>query len=119
MDRARGKPEILSALTPTAEEINKKLLEIESRLLDPSIANGMDWLTKPPSLSGKLAAIAAVPSFADYAPTKQTYEVFDKVSTNVDDQINVLQEVVDKDVSEFAGLVHELEIPAIVVQDMK
>ena len=55
-------------------------------------------------------------AFSDHGPTSQTYEVFDKVSGEMDVQLGALREVEDGAVAEFAGLVRELEIPAIHVE---
>ena len=111
--RASARPEAASVLAPHAEKLHDKLAAIEDRLFDPKTVEGLDRLSRPVRLSAGLSAIAAVPSFADYAPTPQSYEVFEMIAAQVDDQLKLLQETVDGDVAEFVGLVHELEIPAI------
>ena len=53
-------------------------------------------------------------SSADFAPTQQAQEVYVDFSGKIDPYLMRLEEVIDKDVSEFENLVHELEVPAIV-----
>ena len=53
---------------------------------------------------------------ADFAPPKQTYEVFSDVSGRIDVQLGLLDKVVDDDVPAFNELVRELDLPAIVPQ---
>ena len=50
---------------------------------------------------------------ADFAPTQQTYQVFDYLSADIDQQLGALQKVIDEDVAQFANLVRDLDIPAI------
>ena len=71
-------------------------------------------LNLPARLNGKLAAITAVVAAADFAPTTQAYDVFDGVSARIQPHLDGVEEIIEKDVSEFENLVHELEVPAIV-----
>jgi photosystem II stability/assembly factor-like uncharacterized protein len=114
--RASARPDAASVLAPHAKKLKDKLEAIEDKLFDPKTVDGMDRLGRPGRLSAKLSAIGDIPSFADYAPTTQTYEVFETIAAQVDEQLAALQDVIDGDVAEFAGLVHELEIPAILVE---
>ena len=69
----------------------------------------------PVRLNGKVAWLSQVVSSADWAPTKQSYAVFDDVSARVDAQLKELQRVIDTDLTDFVRLVDDLQIPAIVI----
>ncbi len=51
---------------------------------------------------------------ADFAPPKQAGEVFQDVSTSIEVQLKLLEDVVENDVFRFVSLVEELGIPAII-----
>ena len=65
-------------------------------------------------LNRQLAELVAVVASADFAPPKQVHDVFRELSSRIDTQLTLLEEVVEQDVTNFINLVHELEIPAIV-----
>ncbi len=116
VSRAAAKPGAEAVLEPSADKVRDKLAAVEDALFDPSTAEGLNRLSKPVRLGVKTSAVGDIASFADYGPTKQTYEVFDMVAAGVDEQIEALAAIEDSEVAEFAGLVQELEIPAIHVE---
>ena len=64
-------------------------------------------------LNGGLTKLAGVVSSADWAPTKQSYEVFSEVSAKVDERLQKLQQTIDTDVAAFAKLVADSGTPAV------
>jgi hypothetical protein len=96
----------------TANAIKDSLAEIERNLV----------AMKPPPgslrgevvrLNGKLVTLAGVVSSADWAPTKQSYEVFDIVCRQVDSNINSLKAIQDTEISSFVELIKHNQIPPI------
>ena len=73
-----------------------------------------DRLNRPVKFNRKLAEVIAVVASADFAPPKQAGEVFQDLSTRIDVQIKLLEDVVENDVFQFISLVEELGIPAII-----
>jgi hypothetical protein len=67
-------------------------------------------------LNSKLSEITSVVSAGDFAPTRQSYEVFQAVSDEIEPHLVTLQDTVDGDVKDFDNLVQELGIPSIVVR---
>ncbi len=116
VSRAAAKPGAADVLEPLAEKLRERLASVEDALFDPETAEGLDRLSKPARLGIRTAAVGDIAAFADYGPTSQTYEVFDKVAALVDEQVDALAAIEESDVAEFAGLVQELEIPAIHVE---
>jgi len=103
--------EVISA---SADALKEKLLSIESELIQVDYTGVRDINNLPTKLDLRLAELFDVVGYADFAPPKQTYEVFEEFGARLEPQLDLLQEIVDKDVPEFENLVHELEIPAIV-----
>jgi hypothetical protein len=67
-------------------------------------------------LNSKLSEITSVVAAGDFAPTKQSYEVFQAVSDEIEPNLVTLQDTIDEDVKDFDNLVQELGIPAVVVR---
>ena len=101
-------------IAKSADTLKEKLFSIESELIQVNYTGQRDINNLPTKLNLRLAELIDVVAAADFAPPKQTYEVFEDFNARLAPQFQQLQEVVDKDVPEFENLVHELEIPAIV-----
>ena len=96
-----------------AESVKEELGQIEDLLIQSAYRGARDRLDLPARLNRKLAELTAVVANADFAPTQQTYQVFDYLSAEIDQQLGALQKVIDEDVAQFANLVRDLDIPAI------
>ena len=101
-------------VSDASQEIHDKLGTIEMELIQAEAKSAFDSLRIPTRLNDKLAELTSVVASADAVPTKQSYEVFESLSGRIDRQIVLLEEVIDKDVSNFINLIHELDIPAII-----
>ncbi|MGB0386070.1 MAG: VPS10 domain-containing protein, partial [Ardenticatenaceae bacterium] len=101
------------AISSAASNLKDKLTEIEKTLILPDPKKQIDvWGSA--RLTTKLGALTSVVNSADFAPTKQSYDVFDKLSTEVDTQLHALQHLISSDVAAFNQLIQETQIPALV-----
>ena len=101
-------------VTEAAKNITDKLSTIEGELIQTGYQGARDRLNLPSRLNSKLSEISSVVSAGDFAPTTQSYEVFQAVSDESEPYLATLQNTIDEDVSDFDNLVHELGIPAVV-----
>jgi hypothetical protein len=53
---------------------------------------------------------------ADSAPTRQSYEVFDMLSKDVDEQLAKWKAIVGTDVKSYNDLIKQQEVPAVMVK---
>ena len=102
------------AVSGAASELNGKLDEIESLLIQTEYKGARDRLHLPIRLNAKLAGLMPVVTSGDYRPPQQAYAVLDHFSELLDAQFASLESVLDEDLDEFQNLLAELEIPAIV-----
>ena len=100
-------------VSDAAESVKEELGQIEDVLIQSAYRGARDRLDLPAQLNRKLAELTAVVANADFAPTQQTYQVFDYLSADIDQQLGALQQVLDEEVAQFANLVRDLDIPAI------
>ena len=103
---------LAEGVAEAAEKLKGNLSSIEVELVPVKLPKG-SLRGDPLRLNGKLAWLVGVVASADWAPTKQSYEVFDELSARIDTQLQELQQVIDTDLADFVKLVGDLEIPAI------
>ena len=103
-------------LAGAADALLEKIATVEEELVQTKSRTMMDRLILPTRLETKLISLATVIAGADSAPTRQSYEVFDYLSVLVDAQLTALRDVIDTDLSSFAGLVEDLGIPPVTTK---
>jgi photosystem II stability/assembly factor-like uncharacterized protein len=96
--------------------LNKNLTAIEETLYQTKNQSSQDPLNFPIRLNNKLAALAGVVSSGEYAPTEQSYAVYDELVSQIDSQIAKLGQLMRSDLPAFNQLVKEQNIPAVVVR---
>ena len=104
----------LETVSAAAQSLQEKLTTIESELIQTGAKSGSDRLRLRARLNGKLTALTSVVSSADEAPTQQTYDVFEHLSAQVDDQLAQLEQVISADLADFNRLLQEANVPAVV-----
>ena len=102
------------AVPSLAGAIKQKLGSMESELVETEYKGERDRLHLPVKLNRQLAELVPVVASADFAPPQQVHDVFRELSSRIDAQLGLLDEVAQQDVTEFINLVHDLEIPAII-----
>ncbi len=101
------------AVSEAAASATAKLTEVEGGLVQVKAVGKLDRISTEPGVNTKLAELVNVVSSADASPTKQSYEVFEKLNGEADLQLQRLQEVLDEEVDQFVNLIHELEVPTV------
>ena len=95
--------------------LDKKMTEIEEALIQTKAVSSQDVLNFPIRVNNHLVALSGVVSSAETAPTQQSYEVFDMLSKQVNDQIVKWKEIVATDVPAYNNLVKQQDVPALKV----
>ncbi|MGB8728577.1 MAG: hypothetical protein WCD09_14360, partial [Candidatus Sulfotelmatobacter sp.] len=78
--------------------------------------SGQDVLNFPVRLNNDLVALGGVVGSADSAPTKQSYEVFDMLSKEVDEQLAKWKAIVSTEVAAYNSLMKQQEVPALMLK---
>lgn len=110
---ARLKPE-QKDLKDRAAEIGKKLTAVEEELIQTKIRSGQDALNYPIKLNNKLAALSAVVDASDYAPTMQSYDVYNDLTARIDAQLAILARIKSEDIASFNKAYTERGLPVVV-----
>lgn len=115
---ARLKPE-QKDLKDKAADIIKKLTAVEEELMQTKIKSSQDALNFPIKLNNKLAALASTVDAADYAPTNQSYDVYNDLTGKIDAQLAILAQIKSNDIAEFNRMYAAKSLPVITVRGGK
>jgi hypothetical protein len=102
-------------IADAGKALDKKMTEVEEQLIQTKAKSGQDVLNFPVRLNNHLVALSGVVGSADSAPTKQSYEVFEMLSKEVDEQLAKWKTIVSTDVAAYNSLVKQQDVPAIMV----
>ena len=104
-----------AAFEASAGRLKKQLSHIEGELVQTEAKTILDCLRLPDKLSNKLTTLIGVVRIADARPPQQAYEVFDLLSSQADDQLLTLEDLVVGDLAAFNDLLRSCELPPVSV----
>jgi hypothetical protein len=107
--------EILTA----ADDLDKKVTAVEGALYNPEVKASEDDLNYPVKLDLQLIGLAAAVESADSAPTRQSYELFDTLSGQVDKALASWREITGKDLAALTELMRKQNIPAVILAPVR
>ena len=113
-DRAEGFG-LQGEVAGLASALNQKLREVEGALIQVEYKGQRDRLHLPVKLNEKLAELAKVVASADFAPTKQSLEVFEELSEQVGRELAALESILNSDLGTFNNALRDLGIPGVVL----
>ena len=90
-----------SDVIPAAESLAEKLDAVEGELVQVEFTTPGDSLNYREMLFEKLDSLPSVVGSADTPPTKQSYEVFDKLAGQADEQLTELESLCDNELSQL------------------
>jgi len=96
--------------------LNKNLISVEEALYQTKNQSSQDPLNFPIRLNNKLAALGGVVSGSETPPTDQSFVVYDEIAAQIEAQLQRLGQLMKSDVPAFNQLVHDQNIPAVVVK---
>jgi hypothetical protein len=97
----------------TAEQLGKRLDAVEGELIQVKWQSGQDELNFPPKLNAKVAHLAGIVSSGDFRPTRQTHQLFDELSGQINEQLDQLHTLLETEVRTFAEAVRAAELPLV------
>jgi photosystem II stability/assembly factor-like uncharacterized protein len=117
-DRAKGTADA-KAIVDAAAAVRKELTEVEEELYQTKNQSNQDPLNFPIRLNNKLSLLARVVEDGDARPTDQSSLVYDDLAGKTDVQLAKLKRVLGSDLLAFNQLVHDKNLPAVVVKEGK
>jgi photosystem II stability/assembly factor-like uncharacterized protein len=102
-------PEVLRG----GQALKDALTRVEEAIYQVRLQSSQDPLNFPIKLNNKIAALRGIVESADDQPTDQTYEVFDFLSGQLEEQLVELEGIVSRDVAEFNVALQEAGLQPI------
>ena len=102
------------AIVETTQGVKEKLSAIEEELIQVKAKTRQDTLNHPAKLNAKFTMLTGVVASADFAPTKQAYELYEHLTAQLQTQQKRLQECLETDLAAFNKRARELDLPAVL-----
>ncbi|HEU4884399.1 MAG TPA: hypothetical protein VFT45_19235, partial [Longimicrobium sp.] len=96
-----------------ADSLLARIAAIEERLYQVRNQSSQDPLNYPIRLNNKLAALMSHVEEAEAAPTEQSYQVFQELSTQLDRELSALNGIWTQDLEAFNRLLRAKRLPAV------
>ena len=102
-------------VTDAGKQLDKKMTEVEEVVIQTKAKSGQDVLNYPIRLNNYLVALGGVVDSSDSAPTQVSYEVFDMLSKQLDEQLAKWKQILATDVPAYNDTIRKQEVPAIIL----
>ena len=103
------------AFADAGKALDKKMTEVEEALIQTKAKSGQDVLNFPVRLNNHIAASAEWSKAPTAPPTAQSYEVFDMLSKQLDEQLTKWKAIVSTDVASYNNLVKQQDVPMLLL----
>jgi photosystem II stability/assembly factor-like uncharacterized protein len=112
--RLEGQPQA-QAVAEAGKQLDKKMTEVEEVLVQTKAKSNQDVLNYPIRLNNYLVALGGVVESADGAPTQASYDVFNMLSRQLDEQLAKWREILNTDVPVYDAAVKNQNVPAVIL----
>ena len=104
-----------AAVVAKAEEILKKLADVEDALIQPGDQKNTYSLTDRPRLNSKLSSLLPIMGSADAAPTEAAIALVADYSAQIDGQLSTLERIIEEDIHELNRLILSADAPPVAI----
>jgi hypothetical protein len=105
----------LNDVNAAADDLEKQIVDVESRLFNlTATGRGQDFLRTPSQMMEKLAHLADVVSYADFAPTESQLQVGAKLAQDVAHDREQMDGILARTLVTFNALLRDRQLGAIV-----
>src|SRR5260370_36265941 len=111
--RLEGQPQA-KAVADAGKQLDKKMTEVEEVLVQTKAKSNQDVLNYPIRLNNYLVALGGVVSSAEGMPTQASYDVYDMLGKQLDEQLARWKQILSSDVPAYNDTVQKQNVPAII-----
>lgn len=104
-------------LVEKAKTMKEKLGEVEKALYQTQNSSSQDPLNFPIKLTNKLGHLNSLVSLDDFPPTDQDIAVKNELTTKINKELNIFDQVVSSELQEFNAAFNALKLNYLFVQD--
>ncbi|HMM41141.1 MAG TPA: hypothetical protein PKA95_04510, partial [Thermomicrobiales bacterium] len=100
-------------LVPALEQASERLLAAEGELVESRSKGAADSFNFPPKVNSKLASLQGTVAYGDSRPPQQTYDVYEVLAAQADENLAALAKVVDEVTKDLNDKIAASGVPAI------
>lgn len=105
-------------LQSLGDQVEEKLGGVEQEVYQVRNQSNQDPLNFPIKLNNKIAALLGLVERAEAQPTDQSYEVFEKLTGELDAQIEILTIIIQQDLAQLNELLRSLGLDPIQTENL-
>ncbi|MGA1999769.1 MAG: hypothetical protein ABSG52_07240 [Terriglobales bacterium] len=98
-----------------ADELSKKMTPIEEKLMQVQMKSSEGNLRYPNELNEAFDSLSHTIEYADAAPTRPQYAVYDLLNGKLQEQLKALRELLDRDLPALNDLMRKTGVPVLTV----
>jgi len=102
-----------SELAAMGGNVNERLSGVEGEIYQVQNRSNQDPLNYPIKLNNKIAALQGLVQGAESRPTDQSYEVFEVLSTALEQEVEQMTLIIQQDLARLNELLRELGLEPI------
>ncbi|MEM7801669.1 MAG: hypothetical protein AAF633_20910, partial [Chloroflexota bacterium] len=112
-DLLKDHPQV-AEIKAAGDQLTAKLSEVEEALTPTGATTEWESFNYQARLASRLASLSPVVGSSDHRPTSQSFEVFEKLSGEIDEVLQKLAGIVAEDVAAFNRLLAGYQVPSLV-----
>ena len=114
-----GDDQRLKPALAVADDLDHRMSEIEQKLIQVNMKGSEANLAFPNMLNERFDTFSHVIDAGDKEPTKPQLEVFQMLSSQLDEQLKKWAQVKQEDVAKVTELVKQANLPALIITEKK
>jgi hypothetical protein len=114
-----GDDQRLKLALAAADDLDHKMSEVEQKLIQVNMKGSEANLAFPNMLNERFDTFSHGIEAGDGEPTKSQLEVFQMLSTQLDEQLQKWAQIKHEDVAKVTELVREANLPALIITKPK
>jgi len=114
-----GDDQRLKPALAAADDLDRKMSEVEQKIIQVNMKASEANLVFPNMLNERFDTFSHVIEAGDTEPTKPQLEVFQMLSSQLDDQLKKWAQVKQEDVAKVSELVKQANLPALIITEKK
>src|SRR2546421_1391501 len=109
---------VKTALT-AADELDHKMSDVEQQLVQVNMKGSEGNLAFPNMLNERFDSFSHFIDAGDNEPTKPQMEVFQLLSSKLDEQLKKWAQIKTEELPKVSGLIKQLDLPALIITEKK
>jgi photosystem II stability/assembly factor-like uncharacterized protein len=109
----------LASALAAADGLDQKMSPVERQLIQVDMKGSEANLAFPSMLNERFDAFSHVLDGADTAPTKPQLEVYQMLSTKLDEQLKLWTQIKTEDVAKLTEMIKQANLPALIITPAK